>query len=65
MGSSADGVGMWERIVHLVLIMNDVGVEDSIILVGGESGMYSEVYLTESTYYGSDCLQPMFSVNQK
>ena len=45
--------------------MNVIGVEDSIILVGDESGVYSEIYLTESTYYGRDCLELMFSVNQK
>lgn len=46
-------------------LIDIVGVEDSVILVGDESGLYSEIYLTESTYYGSECVNLMFSVNQK
>ena len=42
-----------------------IGVKRSFLLVGSDSGVYTEIYRTETTYFGWDCAVPMFAVDEK
>lgn len=42
-----------------------IGLRRNCVIFGDEKGVISEMYISETTYYGADCINDMFSVTNK
>ena len=58
-------VDQLERIVYYYRWEICIGLQQHVILFGDAKGVFSEIYLVDTTYYGESCEQSMFSISNK